>query len=103
MIPAGFPVKDNFPVPILEELKSFIRWYIASTEGSIYDSPTMRTVLAFAQQFVPGSYLLTGNQIPPQDSEELYFVRLLLFGSYSDSPLTTLVDPIRLDGGKCDQ
>jgi len=76
VIPAEFRVTENFPVPKIEELKSFIRWYIASTEGSIDDSPTMRTVLTFAQQFLPGFYLVTGNQIPPQESQELYFVRL---------------------------
>lgn len=76
MIPAEFPVKENFPVPKLEELKSFIRWYIATTEASIDDSTTMRTVLTFAQRFVPGFYLVTGNQIPPRKSQELYFVRL---------------------------
>ncbi|BCR92461.1 uncharacterized protein ACHE_80361A [Aspergillus chevalieri] len=65
VIPAEFRITENFPVPKIEELKSFIRWYIASTEGSIDDSPTMRTVLTFAQQFVPGFYLVTGNQIPP--------------------------------------
>lgn len=36
----------------------------------------MRTVLIRAQEFVPGFYLVTGNHIPSEDTEELYSVRI---------------------------
>ena len=78
----GFSFKEESPAPPLEELKWFIHWYIASTKGRIDDTPTMRTVLIHAQEFILGFYLVTGNHIPSQDTEELYYVRFPLYNLY---------------------
>ncbi len=74
-MPEGFKVQQGYPAPSLEELKPFIRFYANSAKGRIDDVPTMRSTLLFAQRSVPGFELVTGNEIPRNDSRDLYSVR----------------------------
>jgi hypothetical protein len=78
-MPEGYKVGEGYPAPALEELKEFIRWLVDSTEGKLAPDrrPTMNSVLNRAQEFVPGFYLETGNEIPHYDRAELYKVSLL--------------------------
>ncbi|OJJ52319.1 hypothetical protein ASPSYDRAFT_95820 [Aspergillus sydowii CBS 593.65] len=71
-MPEGFKVQQGYPAPSLEELKPFIRFYANSAKGRIDDVPTMRSTLLFAQRSVPGFELVTGNEIPRNDSRDLY-------------------------------
>ena len=79
---------------MLQELKQFIHWYIASTKGRIDDTPTMRSIFICTQELIPGFYLVTGNHIPSEDTEELYSVRIpflqiiLLSNNSSGSKIT---------------
>ncbi|KAI9045863.1 uncharacterized protein KD926_007166 [Aspergillus affinis] len=74
-MPDGYTIKEGHPAPSLEELKAFMRWLIESTKGKIASDgrPTMHTMLVRAQQFVPGFFLETGNEIPRCDRQELYY------------------------------
>ncbi|KAI2844070.1 hypothetical protein CBS12448_9977 [Aspergillus niger] len=73
-LPKGYKVGSEHRVPDLLELKEFIRWYIQSTKGKLDPNglPTMKSVLVWAQQFVPGFYLETGKEIPYHDRRDLY-------------------------------
>lgn len=61
----------------------------------------MKTVLLRAQEFVPGFYLMTGNHIPSEETEELYYVRIPFYTLYSCLIIT--VDPTHLDREEGDQ
>jgi hypothetical protein len=74
-MPEDFQVGQGYPAPSLEELKPFIRFYVNSSKGRLGDKPTVRSTLLFAQRFVPGFYDVTGNEIPSNDSRDLYSVR----------------------------
>lgn len=88
--PDGFHIKEGHPAPTLEELKIFIRLFIASTKGRIDDNPTMKSVLIRAQEFVPGFYIKSGNRITSHDTEQLYYVRARY--PHTSTPLTCSVD-----------
>lgn len=61
---------------MLEELKRFIRWYIASSMGIIDEAIAMNSVLKCAYEFVSGFYIVAGIHIPSSDTEELDAVRI---------------------------
>ncbi|KAL2782402.1 hypothetical protein BJX66DRAFT_199881 [Aspergillus keveii] len=71
-LPEDFAVGQGYSAPSLKELKAFIRFYINSSNGIIDEKPTMKSTLLFAQRFVPGFYCVTGNEIPSNDSRDLY-------------------------------
>ncbi|RHZ54243.1 uncharacterized protein CDV56_106367 [Aspergillus thermomutatus] len=73
-MPESYEVGEGHPAPTLEELKEFIRWLIDSTKGKLASNGrlTMDTILVRAQEFVPGFYLETGNEIARDDRAELY-------------------------------
>ncbi|EAW09702.1 uncharacterized protein ACLA_039170 [Aspergillus clavatus NRRL 1] len=73
-LPNDYKVGEGHPVPTLEELKEFIRWWISSTKGKIAPNgrPTRDSILNGAHNFVPGFFLATGNEIPSNDASELY-------------------------------
>lgn len=75
-MPEDLKVGDGHPAPTLEELKEFIRWHVESTNGRLAPNgrPTKDTTLIWAQEFVPGFYFLTGNEISPHDRADLYSV-----------------------------
>ncbi|KAE8357268.1 hypothetical protein BDV27DRAFT_164672 [Aspergillus caelatus] len=74
-MPEGYKIGEGYPAPTLEELKEFTRWFIESTKGRLADDgrPTKNTIKAHAQEFVPGFFLETGNEISSQDATELYY------------------------------
>ncbi|PYH76431.1 hypothetical protein BO82DRAFT_347115 [Aspergillus uvarum CBS 121591] len=74
-MPKGYKIGEGHPVPTLQDLKAFIRWLVASTEGTITSDkrPTMHTILIRAQEFVPGFFFETGNEISNQDRKDLYY------------------------------
>jgi hypothetical protein len=74
-LPEDFAVSQGYSAPSLEELKAFIRFYINSSNGIINKKPTMKSTLLFAQRFIPGFYCVTGNEIPSNNSHDLYSVR----------------------------
>ena len=78
-MPEGYKLGKGHPVPTLEELKEFFRWVIDSTKGRIAPNgrPTMSSMLVWAQEFVPGFPLVTGNEISSRDSADLYYVSSL--------------------------
>ncbi|KAL4868282.1 hypothetical protein BDV12DRAFT_186104 [Aspergillus spectabilis] len=67
-----FEVGQGYSTPSLEELKPFVRFYVNSSNGMLDEKPTMKSTLLFAQRFVPGFYYVTGNEIPSNDSQDLY-------------------------------
>ncbi|KAE8361714.1 hypothetical protein BDV27DRAFT_166718 [Aspergillus caelatus] len=73
-MPEDHKVGDGHPAPTLEELKEFIRWHVESTNGRLAPNgrPTKDTTLIWAQEFVPGFYFLTGNEISPHNRAALY-------------------------------
>ncbi|KAF5857607.1 hypothetical protein ETB97_005536 [Aspergillus alliaceus] len=73
-MPEDYKVGDGHPAPKLEELKEFIRWHAESTKGRLAPNgrPTKDTTLIWAQEFVPGFFFLTGNEISPHDRADLY-------------------------------
>jgi hypothetical protein len=101
-MPEDFQVGQGYPAPSLEELKPFIRFYVNSTKGKLDDKPTVRSTLLFAQRFVPGFYEVTGNEIPSNDSRDLYSVRacshhnLTISDCPSGSKETELMVPLRI-------
>jgi hypothetical protein len=78
-MPEDYKIGEGYPAPTLKELKEFTRWLIESTKGRVADDgrPTMSTILVRAQEFIPGFFLETGNEIPSQDARELYYVSSL--------------------------
>ncbi|PYH76412.1 hypothetical protein BO82DRAFT_321834 [Aspergillus uvarum CBS 121591] len=74
-MPKGYRIGEGHPVPTLQDLKAFIRWLVASTKGKITpdERPTMHTILIRAQEFVPGFFFETGNEISNQDRKDLYY------------------------------
>ena len=72
--PDDYEIKEGHPVPELSEMKKFFRWWIDSTKGRIDVKPTKDTTLRQAQEFVPGFYFTTGNDIPEPDRKDLYYV-----------------------------
>lgn len=75
-MPEGYKIGEGYPAPTLKELKEFTRWLIESTKGRLADDgrPTKNTIKVRAQEFVPGFFLETGNEISSQDATELYYV-----------------------------
>ena len=75
-MPEGYTVGEGHPAPTLKELKEFIRWLVESTKGKLAPNgrPTMHTILVRAQEFVPGFFLETGNEISSHDRSDLYHV-----------------------------
>ncbi|KKK18129.1 hypothetical protein P175DRAFT_0492880 [Aspergillus ochraceoroseus IBT 24754] len=75
-MPEGYKIGEGHPVPSLQDLKAFIRWLVASTKGKITpdERPTMHTILIRAQEFVPGFFFETGNEISNQDRKDLYYI-----------------------------
>ncbi|KAK6810460.1 hypothetical protein RU639_013781 [Aspergillus parasiticus] len=73
-MPEDHKVGDGHPAPTLEEPKEFIRWRVESTNGRLAPNGrlTKDTTLIWAQEFVPGFYFLTGNEISPHDRAALY-------------------------------
>lgn len=73
-VPEGYEVGDGHPAPTIQELKQFFRWLIQGTQGRLAPDgiPTRDTVLNRAQEFVPGFYIVTGNEIARNDRDELY-------------------------------
>ncbi|KAL4982106.1 hypothetical protein BDW68DRAFT_192433 [Aspergillus falconensis] len=71
-MPEDFQVGQGYPAPSLEELKPFIRFYVNSSKGRLGDKPTVRSTLLFTQRFIPGFYNITRNEIPSNDSRDLY-------------------------------
>lgn len=67
-MPDDYEIKENHPVPELPEIKKFFRWWIGATKGRIDEDPTKNTTLRQAQEFAPGFYFTTGNEIPEKDS-----------------------------------
>ncbi|KAF7134197.1 hypothetical protein CNMCM5793_005925 [Aspergillus hiratsukae] len=57
-----------------KNLKKFFRWLIDGTHGRLApdEMPTRDTILNRAQEFVPGFYIVTGNEIARNDRDELY-------------------------------
>lgn len=78
-VPEGYEVGDGHPAPTIQELKQFFRWLIQGTQGRLAPDgiPTRDTVLNRAQEFVPGFYIVTGNEIARNDRDELYRVSVL--------------------------
>lgn len=78
-MPEGYKVGEGHPAPTLKELKEFIHWLIESTEGRLASNgqPTMPMILVQAQEFVPGFFLETGNEISSHDQTDLYYVSSL--------------------------
>lgn len=78
-MPEGYKVREGHPAPTLKELKEFIRWLIESMEGRLASNgrPTMQTILVRAQEFIPGFFLETGNEISSHDRTDLYYVSSL--------------------------
>lgn len=72
--PDDYEVKEGHPIPELSEMKKFFRWWIDGTKGRIDLKPTKDTTLRQAQEFVPGFYFTTGNEIPERDRKDLYYV-----------------------------
>lgn len=51
--PTGFSLEEKSPAPMLEELKQFICWYIASTKGRIVDTLTYSVTIPFFLNYIP--------------------------------------------------
>ena len=49
--PTGFSLEEKSP--LLEELKQFIGWYIASTKGRIVDTLTYSVRIPFSINYIP--------------------------------------------------
>ncbi|PYH99229.1 hypothetical protein BO71DRAFT_415712 [Aspergillus ellipticus CBS 707.79] len=73
-LPEDYKVGVGYRVPGLEELKEFICWHIDSTVGRLDPDgrPTMNSTLVWAQEFIPGFFFETRNEIPYQDRQDLY-------------------------------
>ncbi|GMG35954.1 unnamed protein product [Aspergillus oryzae] len=92
-MPEGYKIGEGYPAPTLQELKEFTCWLIESTKGRLADDgrPTKNLIKVWTQEFVPGFFLETGNEISSQDATELYHVL--------ECPPSRLYQLIKLDEG----
>lgn len=69
-------LRKDVPAPSIEDVKDFMRFVWASSEGLISDKASARSLRAYAENFYRAFQVKTGTKIEHAHKKEVYYVRV---------------------------